>query len=51
MISILLAQRSLITEILRRKENFACVQIFYFGSTRKTGDVDVTAIWRERTGH
>ena len=34
---------------LRRKENFACVRIFDFGSRRKTGDVDVTAIWRERT--
>ncbi len=36
-------------EILRRQENFACVRIFYCGCRRKTGDVDVTAIWRERT--
>src|SRR5438094_8219965 len=34
----------LTTEILRRKENFACVRIFYCGSRRKTSDVDVTAI-------
>ena len=26
--------------IRRRQENFACVRIFYFGSRRKTGDVD-----------
>jgi hypothetical protein len=37
--------------ILRRKENLACVRIFYFGSGRKTDDEDVTAIWRERTGN
>ncbi len=36
---------------LRRKENFACVRIFYCASRRKTGHVDVTAIWRERTGN
>ena|SRR5947207_6368327 len=35
--------------VLRSKENFACVRVFYFGSRRKTGDVNVTAIWRERT--
>ena len=35
--------------ILRRKENFACVRIFNCGSTRKTGDFNVTASWRERT--
>jgi len=29
---------------LRRKENFACVRIFYCGSRRETGDVDVTVI-------
>jgi hypothetical protein len=39
------------TEILRREENFACVRIFYCGSRRKTGHVDVTAIWREGTGN
>src|SRR5215470_11531110 len=50
-LSILHAQRSLITEILRRKENFACVRIFYFASTRKTGDIDVTTVLRERTGN
>src|SRR5882762_9510990 len=41
----------LTTEILRRKENFACVRIFYCGPRRTTGHVDVTAIWRERTGN
>ena len=45
------AQGSITTEILRRQENFACVRIFYCGSRRKTGHVDVTAIWRERTGN
>ena len=34
---------------LRRKENFACVRIFYRGSRRKTDDLDVTGIRRERT--
>ena len=34
---------------LRRKENFACVRIFYWGSRRKTEDLDVTGIRRERT--
>jgi hypothetical protein len=43
--------RSVITAFLRCKENFACVRIFYFASRWKTGDVDVTAIWRERTGN
>jgi hypothetical protein len=37
------------TADLRRKENFPCVRVFYLGSGRKTGDVDVAAIWRERT--
>jgi hypothetical protein len=41
----------LTTESLRRKENFACVRIFYCGSRRTTGHVDVTAIRRERTGN
>jgi hypothetical protein len=41
----------LTTEILRRQENFACVRIFYRGCRRETGHVDVTAIWRERTGN
>src|SRR6266446_2705910 len=41
----------LTTEILWRKENFACERIFYCGSRRKTGHFDVTAIWRERTGN
>ncbi len=41
----------LTTEILRRQENFACVRIFYCGPRRKTGHIDVTAIWRERTGN
>jgi hypothetical protein len=36
---------------LRRKENFACVRIFYWGSGRKTDDLDVTGIRRERTGN
>jgi hypothetical protein len=45
------AQGSITTEILRCQENFACVRIFYWGSRRKTGHVDVTAIWRERTGN
>ena len=35
----------------RRQENFACVRIFYCRSGRKAGDVDVTLIWRERTGN
>ena len=41
---ILHAGRSLTTEILRREENLARVTVFYCGSRRKTGDVDVTAI-------
>jgi hypothetical protein len=41
----------LTTEILRRQKNFACVRIFYCGSRRKTGHIDVTGIWRERTGN
>ena len=43
--------RSVITEFLRCKENLACVRIFYFGSRWKPSDVDITAIWRERTGN
>ena len=42
-------QRSLTSEGLRREKNFACIRIFYFGSRRKAGDIDVTPIWRERT--
>jgi hypothetical protein len=34
----------LTTGVLRRKENFARIRIFYCGSGRKTRDVDVTAI-------
>ena len=34
---------------LRRKENFACVRIFYRGSRRKTDDLNVTGIRREWT--
>ena len=41
----------LTTETLRRQENFACVRIFYWGPRRKTGHIDVTAIWRERAGN
>jgi hypothetical protein len=41
---VLHALRSLTTEILWRKENFACVRIFNRGSRRKTSYVDVTAI-------
>jgi hypothetical protein len=37
------------TQILRRKENLACIRVFYLGSAWKTGDVYVTAIWREGT--
>src|SRR6266480_7812901 len=36
---------------LRRKENLTCVRIFYCGSRRRTGDVDVTALCRERAGN
>ena len=36
---------------LRREENFACIGIFYLRSRSETGDVNVTAIWRERTGN
>jgi len=34
---------------LGRKENLTCVRISYFGSGRKTADIDVTAVKRERT--
>jgi hypothetical protein len=34
---------------LRRKENFACVRIFYWGTWRKTENLDVARIGRERT--
>jgi hypothetical protein len=34
---------------LWRKENLACVRIFYLGSRRKTKDLDVACIRRERT--
>jgi len=40
------AQRSLRTENLGGKEDFARVWIFNFGSRWKTGDIDVTRIWR-----
>jgi hypothetical protein len=36
---------------LRREENLTCVRIFNFGSGRKTADIDVTAVLRERTGN
>ena len=36
---------------LRCKESLACVRISYFGSRRKTPDVDVTTVWRERAGN
>jgi hypothetical protein len=36
---------------LWRKENFACVRIFYWASWRKTEDLDVTGIRRKRTGN
>jgi len=48
---VLQAQGSIGSQCLRRQENFACVRIFYCGSRRKTGHVDVTGIWRERTGN
>lgn len=37
--------------ILRRKENFASVRIFYCSCRRKTEDLDITGIRRERTGN
>ena len=40
-----------VNKILWRKENFACVRIFHWGSRRKTEDLDVTGIRRERTGN
>jgi hypothetical protein len=42
---------SITTGILRRQKNFACVRIFYCGPRRKAGHIDVTVIWRERTGN
>jgi hypothetical protein len=36
---------------LWRKENFACVRIFYCGSRRKTKDLDVARVRSERTGN
>jgi hypothetical protein len=52
MISYCFTRRGVLTtEILRRQENFACVRIFYCGPRRKTGHIDVTVIWRERTGN
>src|ERR1700704_36283 len=36
---------------LRRKETLSRVGIFYFGSGRKTPDVNVTTVWRKRTGN
>ena len=36
---------------LRRKEILACVRILYLASMRKTADIDVTAVWRERTSN
>ena len=37
--------------MLRCEEGFACVRISYFCSRRKTSDVNVPAVWRERTGN
>ena len=37
--------------ILWCKENFGSVRIFYRGSRRKTENLDVTGIRRERTGN
>jgi hypothetical protein len=34
---------------LRRKESFAGIRIFHWGSRRKTEDLNVTGIRRERT--
>jgi hypothetical protein len=36
---------------LRRKESLTCVRIFHFGSGRKTANIDVTAVRRERAGN
>jgi hypothetical protein len=36
---------------LRREEGLACVRISYFRSRRKTSDVNVPTVWRERTGN
>lgn len=36
---------------LRRKESLACKRIPYCCSRGKTPDVDVPAVWRERTGN
>jgi hypothetical protein len=33
----------------RGKENLPRVRIFYWGSRRKTEDLDVACVWRERT--
>ena len=38
-----------VNTILWRKENFACVRIFYCCSRRKTEDLDVARIRCERT--
>src|SRR5204863_6770938 len=46
-----LARLSIIDRSLRRKETLSRVGIFYFGSGRKPPDVDVTTVWRERTGN
>jgi hypothetical protein len=38
-----------VNTILWRKENFACVRIFHWGSRRKTDNLDEARIRRERT--
>jgi hypothetical protein len=45
----LTANPDVIWAILRRKENFACVRILYWGTRRKTEHLDVARIGRERT--
>jgi hypothetical protein len=54
----LLAQRAItqpapgrvLENSLWRQKTLACVRILHFGSGRKTSNVDVTAVRRERTG-
>ncbi len=36
---------------LRRKKNLTRVRIFHFGSGRKSADIDITGVGRERTGN
>ena len=40
----ILHARRAVSAALRRKKNLACVRIFYFGSSRKTADIDVTGV-------